>query len=121
MEPNPQFWPDLRSKNRNAWILPHCLSISRKVEIVEFYASEYIGKVIENGHKNNFLNEDDPTRIKVSYTEWKVLNFPVTQILREINYGEFASSKIAIYTILRALNFVNSKSTKIHKIKIQNL
>ena len=94
MEPNPQFWPDLRSKNRNAWILPHCLSISRKVEIVEFYASEYIGKVIENGNKPNFLNEDDPTRIKVSYTEWKFLNFPVTQILREINLMNLKPQKL---------------------------
>ena len=33
--------------------------------------------------------------------------FPVNQILREINFGEFRSSKSAIFAILGALNFVD--------------
>ena len=46
MEPNPDFFPDLKLKNRNAWILPHCLSPSTKVELVDFDAALYNGGII---------------------------------------------------------------------------
>ena len=46
VEPNPDFFPDLKSKNRNAWILPHCLSPSRQVELVDFDAALYNGGII---------------------------------------------------------------------------
>ena len=35
----------------------------------------------------------------------KFENFPVTQILREINFGDSRSLKTAIFAILEALNF----------------
>ena len=37
---------------------------------------------------------------------WKLQNLSVTQILREINFGDFRSAKFAILTHLQALNFV---------------
>ena len=38
-------------------------------------------------------------------TVWKFQDFSVTQILREINFGDFRSAKYAILTHLEALNF----------------
>ena len=46
VEPNPDFFPELKHKQRNAWILPHCLSPSRKVELVDFDAALYNGGII---------------------------------------------------------------------------
>ena len=40
-------------------------------------------------------------------TVWKFHDSSVTQILREINFGESRRSKSAIYAILGALNFVD--------------
>ena len=36
---------------------------------------------------------------------WKLQDFSITQILREIKFGEFGSAKSAILTHLEALNF----------------
>jgi len=54
------------------------------------------------------------------YTVWKIQNFRVTKILREIDFGEYQSSKNAIFTILRALKLwfcvvLAFKIAKIHK------
>ena len=46
VEPNPDWWNELKGKNRNAWILPHCLSTEQKVQIVEFDVSKFIGGII---------------------------------------------------------------------------
>ena len=36
---------------------------------------------------------------------WKIHEFFITQILRETNFGDFRSAKLAISTHLEALNF----------------
>ena len=62
-----------------------------------------------------------------SVTQWKFQDFSIIQILREINFGESRSSKIAISEILEALTFVNlvnfslQKVQKFKTIKIQSL
>ena len=38
-------------------------------------------------------------------TVWKFHDFSITQILREINFGDSRSAKYAILTYLEALNF----------------
>ena len=38
VEPSPIWWKELKSKNRNAWILPHCLSTEKKVHLIDFYS-----------------------------------------------------------------------------------
>ena len=54
-------------------------------------------------------------------TVWKFQDFSDTQILREINFGEFRSSKTAAFAIFRSLNFADlvnfslPKRTKNHK------
>ena len=41
----------------------------------------------------------------VTYTVWKIQDFPATQILREIKSGDFRSPKTAILTLLKTHNF----------------
>ena len=58
---------------------------------------------------------------------WKCHDFSVTQIFREINFGESRSSKTAVLTILEALkmillvNFSLQKMQKFLEITIENL
>ena len=55
-----------------------------------------------------------------SHTVWKVYDFSITQILREINFLESRSSKPAVFAILGALNFViwaPSKGAESHENK----
>jgi len=57
---------------------------------------------------------------------WKFHDFSVTQILREINFGESKSSKTIIFAIFGALRFVDlvdfsfQKMQKYIKLKIQS-
>ena len=61
------------------------------------------------------------------HTVWKFQNFSVTQILREINFGESRSYESAVFAILEALDLVDflnlsfQKVKKCIKIKIQSL
>ena len=41
----------------------------------------------------------------VFLTVWKFWNFLIIQILREINFGEFRGSKIAVFAIYWAYEF----------------
>ena len=43
VEPNPELLAKLYTKNRKAWILPHCLSTKKEVEIVQFDAASVNG------------------------------------------------------------------------------
>ena len=57
-------------------------------------------------------------------TMCKFHDFSVTQILREINFGEFRSSKTDGFVILKAPNFVelvNFGLQKVQILKYQNL
>ena len=58
---------------------------------------------------------------------WKFQDFYVTQILREINFGDSRNAKTAVFAILGAVkfgqlvNFSLQKVQKSIKIKIQSL
>ena len=58
---------------------------------------------------------------------WKFQDFSITQILREINFGDSRSAETAVFAILGAVNFVHlvnfslEKEHKFIKIKIQSL
>ena len=51
------------------------------------------------------------------YIVEKWQDFSVTQILREINFGESRSPKTAFFTILKALYFVNLVNFSIQKVQ----
>ena len=48
---------------------------------------------------------------------WKIQNFSVTQILREINFGDSRSAKCAISTHSEGLNFVNLVDFSLQKVQ----
>ena len=43
--------------------------------------------------------------------------FSVTQILREINFGESRSARNAVFTILGVLNFANLENFSLQKVQ----
>ena len=49
---------------------------------------------------------------------WKLQVLSVTQILREINFREYRSSKTSVFAILGALNFANLINCSLQKVKI---
>ena len=51
------------------------------------------------------------------YTVCKFKDFPMIQILREINFGESRGSKTAVFAILGSLNFVNLLNFRLHKVQ----
>ena len=52
-------------------------------------------------------SEDHPLKNAHVVTVQKFNNFSVTQILREINFGEYRSSKTAILGALKLVNVIN--------------
>ena len=52
------------------------------------------------------LTTDLGSLIENMHTMWKIQDFSVTQILREINFGHFEAQRTDILTILAALNLV---------------
>ena len=52
VEPNPDFVQTLKQRNRNAWILPHCLSTTTKSVLVDFDAHNFNGGIINTGQEN---------------------------------------------------------------------
>ena len=57
VEPNPDFVDVLLKKQRQAWVLPHCLSIHNTVTIEEFDNISFWGGII-NPNKNRLLPGD---------------------------------------------------------------
>ena len=51
------------------------------------------------------------------YTVWKIHDFSVTQILREVNFGESRSCKTAIFAISGALNFDDLVNFSLQKVQ----
>ena len=71
---------------------------------------------------NLWVNQNRDTRhIKIIRLrgEWLLhsQDFSVTQILREINFGESRSSKIANFAIFGALNFVDLVNFSLQKVQ----
>ena len=65
---------------------------------------------IEGGHSQTLgqglvVSSYKNANFGMLFTVWKFQDFPITQILREINFGECKNSKNAIFAILEALNF----------------
>ena len=51
------------------------------------------------------INQNNCKQQSDQITVWKIHDISITQILREIKFGDSRSSKSAIYTHLEALNF----------------
>ena len=67
-------------------------------------------------HNDRFWKSKPPNLIS-QYTVWKFQYFSVIQILREINFGEFRSSKTTFYAIWRTLKMVKLVNFSLQKCK----
>ena len=68
VEPNPTFLKALLSKQRNAYILPHCLSTKPFVETVNFDVSEFVsGIYLKDKIKPSRIDNPDPDRANLIY------------------------------------------------------
>ncbi len=68
VEPNPDLLKELYSKNRKAYILPHCLSTKPIVETVTFDVSKYVsGIVLQDKPKPSRLESEDTENLRLSY------------------------------------------------------
>ena len=63
------------------------------------------------------MGEGKMASISDTHTVGKFQDFSVLQILREINFGKSRSSKIAVFAILGALNFVNLVNFSLEKVQ----
>ena len=54
-------------------------------------------------------------------TVWKVQDFSVTHILREIKFGESRYTKTAVFAILRALKMVHLVNCSLQKVQIPKI
>ena len=52
----------------------------------------------------------------MKFTVWKFHDFPITRILREINFEESRCSKTAVCAILEGLNFVKLVNFSLQKV-----
>ena len=58
VEPNPNYHSSLIRKNRNAWILPRCLSPKKYPVVVDFDAMGNLGGIINNENGKNIVPAD---------------------------------------------------------------
>ena len=72
VEPNPVFYESLFEIKRNAWILPHCLSTEKKVQLVDFDLASFNGGIVNKGRvlpsdldRKNFTAKSSKNIIKV--------------------------------------------------------
>ena len=68
VEPNPDLLRQLYSKNRKAYILPHCLSTKPEVEIVTFDVSGFVSGIINEGKLSpSRVGDPNPNRPKEKF------------------------------------------------------
>lgn len=81
VEPNPDFYDALLSKQRNAWILPHCLSTKTTPMIVNFLANLHIGGII---HEETEEYPNNDTSHGITSRLIRVQCFPLYSVLKAI-------------------------------------
>ena len=82
----------MKQKNRNAWILPHCLSLHDTVDIVEFDAAALIGGIINPANESNLpadLTDRDAMKNSGHHTWGK----QIEKIIKVNNKNEKSSCK----------------------------
>ena len=68
VEPNPDYVTLLKKKNRNSWILPHCLSPTKSPIVVDFDAVKEYGGIVNS--ENGMQKKPGNINMNVSST-WK--------------------------------------------------
>ena len=86
VEPNPDLLQLLYSKHRNGWVLPHCLSPTPFVQVVNFDAARLLSGIILEG-------KTKPSRLDRNMTK-----YPIMEYEREMQVQCFP-----LYSVLKAM------------------
>ena len=111
VEPNPDFLKMLKPKNRKVWILPHCLSTSQTVELVDFEAAEFNGGIIKNGKTlpSNLGRQTFGKPKRPNDRNIKVQCFPLQAVLEALNLPKIDYFSLDIegaeFPVLQNLNW----------------
>ena len=92
----------MKQKNRNAWILPHCLSLHDRVEIVEFDAAALIGGIINPANETN-LPADLTDREAMKNSGHHAWGKQIEQIIKVNNYSNYIFLKSIVHDLVRYL------------------
>ena len=110
VEPNPDLLKKLYGKHRNSWILPHCLSTTPFVEVMNFDASYYNSGIYQAGKPwPSQLGGRNFTQVpRKSYErEIQVQCFPLYSVLKaldRLNVGYFSLDvEGAEYVVLKTI------------------
>ena len=70
VEPNPNLVKELLTKNRKAYILPHCLSTQQKVEVVTFNMpkSPFSSGIVVNGKAPEHSADEQQVQVQYIYS-----------------------------------------------------
>ena len=116
VEPSPHWWKELKSKNRNAWILPHCLSTEKRVHLIDFYIFSPTFKGMGddfgfNSRKemNESFYQDIVKNNPGAINKLKVQCFPIQAVLKAINSPTVTYFSLDIegaeYDVLKTIDF----------------
>lgn len=83
IEPNPDFHDALVSKQRDAWILPHCLSTNSTPIIVDFLAATMLSGIIDKDVDSNEKSTIPSSNVQTGRTI-RVQCFPIYSVLKAI-------------------------------------
>ena len=113
VEPSPTWWKELKNKNRNAWILPHCLSTQRSVHLIDFFSFSDSDITDFGFWGRNEMDDEFYRDMKSKHpndiNKIKVQCFPLQAVLKAINSPKVTYFSLDIegaeYDVLKTLDF----------------
>ena len=126
VEPSPIWWKELKSKNRNAWILPHCLSTEKKVHLIDFYSfsEDFVDfAFMSRTDMDHDFYENFKANHPNALNKLKVQCFPLQAVLKAIDLPKVQYFSLDIegaeYDVLKTIDF-NVVDLSVFSIEIED-
>ena len=126
VEPSPIWWKELKSKNRNAWILPHCLSTEKKVHLIDFYSfsEDFVDfAFMSRTDMDHDFYENFKANHPNALNKLKVQCFPLQAVLKAIDLPKVQYFSLDIegaeYDVLKTIDF-NVVDFSVFSIEIED-
>ena len=126
VEPSPIWWKELKSKNRNAWILPHCLSTEKKVHLIDFYSfsEDFVDfAFMSRTDMDHDFYENFKANHPHALNKLKVQCFPLQAVLKAIDLPKVQYFSLDIegaeYDVLKTIDF-NVVDFSVFSIEIED-
>ena len=126
VEPSPIWWKELKSKNRNAWILPHCLSTEKKVHLIDFYSfsEDFVDfAFMSRTDMDHDFYENFKANHPNALNKLKVQCFPLQAVLKAIDLAKVQYFSLDIegaeYDVLKTIDF-NVVDFSVFSIEIED-